>query len=521
VIRIQATDEASRDLVWFLERYPMRVRDTEELDRRARAFDQRLDTAWQILQGTYESPTFALALPPRPYQVQAATLAWATGALLLADDLGLGKTVTALTLLSRPEVLPAVVVVPAHLPRQWKREVKRFLPGARVHVAKTRTAYPLADDDGRLPDVLIVSEAKITGWADYIAGHFRTLIIDECQMLRRPGSDRYRACQHVAQLAAIRLGLSGTPIYNYGYEFWAVFDVLAPGRLGSSEEFLREWCIREADRQKAKLRDPKAFGAYLRDHGLMLRRTRAEVGEQLPPVTTYVQEIDADTTALDSLGADAAELARIVLAQGGRGVDKMQAAAELSARMRQATGIAKAPFVAAFVRMLLEQDIPVVLFGWHREVYRIWEDALGDFKPAWYTGTENVSKKVGEVDRFLEGRTNLLIMSLRSGAGVDGLQARAATVVFGELDWSPGVHEQNVGRLFRSGQSSPVFTYYLVADHGADPTMVDVLGLKRGQLEGVRDPEGAMIERLEADPEHIKRLAEDYLRRRGTQPHET
>jgi hypothetical protein len=69
-------------------------------------------------------------------------------------------------------------------------------------------------------------------------------------------------------------------------------------------------------------------------------------------------------------------------------------------------------------------------------------------------------------------------MSLRSGAGLDGLQKRCSTMVFGELDWSPGVHHQCIGRLDREGQEQPVTAMFLVCDDGSDPPMMEVLGLK-------------------------------------------
>jgi hypothetical protein len=178
--------------------------------------------------------------------------------------------------------------------------------------------------------------------------------------------------------------------------------------------------------------------------------------------------------------------------------------------------VAKAPQVAAFVRLILEQETDkVVLFGWHREVYGIWDELLEDLGLAWYTGSESVSKKRKEVQRFIEGDAKVLVMSLRSGIGFDGLQKVCATAVFGELDWTHGVHEQCTGRLHRDGQHRPVFAYYVVSDSGSDPVVCDVLGLKTAQLEGIRDPEGAPIMARDVDPDHIKKLAQDYLRRFG------
>src|SRR6185369_11409779 len=113
---------------------------------------------------------------------------------------------------------------------------------------------------------------------------------------------------------------------------------------------------------------------------------------------------------------------------------------------RHETGVAKAPYVAKFVRLLVEAGEPVVLFGWHRDVYDIWLEELSDLGVAMYTGTEGPAEKNRSKARFLDGSARVLIMSLRSGAGLDGIQQAGATCVFGELDWSPAMHTQCIGR---------------------------------------------------------------------------
>src|SRR5690606_20605039 len=145
---------------------------------------------------------------------------------------------------------------------------------------------------------------------------------------------------------------------------------------------------------KARFEDPEAFGAYLRDNRLMIRRTRREVGRELPRLTRVTQHVECDESAIRRIEGSAGELARILLAESeSRRGERMQAAAEFDAILRQTTGIAKAPFVAAFVRMLLESGEPVVLFGWHRAVYEIWREKLSEFNPAFYTGTESAVAK--------------------------------------------------------------------------------------------------------------------------------
>lgn len=518
---LKATEEATRDLEWFCTRFPLDLSedDAKELDRRARAYDRRTEIADQILAGTYRLPKVEMHLPPREYQHQAAALIQQMHGLLVADELGVGKTVTALTALAMTRAFPALVVCPVHLQLQWQREVWRFLR-IPAHIARKGTPYAISDHlfHGRSPDVLIMSYHKLKGWRDVLAERYATVIFDECQELRRRESDKYKAADHVAQASSYRIGLSATPIYNYGGEFWSVLNVLRPDCLGRREEFLREWCTEGARSGKERIRNPKAFGSYLREQTVMIRRTRTDVAREIPSLSRVVQRVDADPKALRSIERNARELARVILAQQDadiKNIDRMQAAGEFDTKLRQATGIAKAPFVAEFVKMLLDtDDEPVVLFGWHRAVYQVWTSDLAAYKPQLYTGSETPGQKDVSLQRFIGGESRLLIMSLRSGSGVDGLQAVCSRAVIGELDWSPGAIEQCIGRVHRDGQSSPVFAYYLVSALGSDPVMEDVLGLKAAQIEGVRDPDGQMVLAKEVDPDHIKKLARSYLEKR-------
>jgi hypothetical protein len=57
--------------------------------------------------------------------------------------------------------------------------------------------------------------------------------------------------------------------------------------------------------------------------------------------------------------------------------------------------------------------------------------------------------------------------------------------------------------------------HYLISEDGSDPIIADILGIKRGQIEGVVNPDGDLIEKSEVEPGYIKRLAGDYLTRMG------
>lgn len=512
------TPDNARDLEWFLTRYPMRMsrQVASRLKAAADEHREKQTIAAELLSGLRRPHELQLALPLRGYQQLAASLARETGSLLLGDDLGIGKTATGIGLLAYPDALPALVVAPKALQLQWEREINRFAPALTVHRLAHGYSYPLAARGAPQPDVVISTYSKLRGWAEILGGWARTVLLDEGHEVRTgpEKSARNAATMHISHRARWRMAMTATPIWNYATELFWLCETLRPGALGSIAEFRREW----SSDAKGRLPNPDALGSYLRDIGLFLRRTRKDVGMELPRLTSSVLSVESDPEVLSSINGRAAELARIILKRSEREISSHEsyvAGGRLDALVRQATGLAKAPYVAEFVRMLLETGEKVVLYGWHHAVYDLWEERLKQHKPLLFTGQETERQKDNAFQAFLRGDTRLLILSLRAAAGLDGLQySGCRTVVIGELDWSPGVLEQDIARVWRPGVNDDVVTYYPLAEDGSDPIIANVLGLKRHQLDGVRGGEGDPRQREnDAAGSRARLLAEQYLAR--------
>lgn len=520
-VALTDTPDVARDLDWLLDRWPLDV-DVDaraRLDGQVKVQRQSEEAIARVLTGEHQPlPLRDPAREPRRYQLEAADLTLTTGRLLLTDELGLGKTFTSLLTLRAEDALPALVVTLTHLPSQWVEELRRSLPWLTAHILSSSQPYDVAARcGGREPDVLITNYHKLAGWSDHLAGHIRTVIFDEAQELRRAGSGKYTAAAHIAGQARYRMGLTATPVFNYGGEIFNIVDVLAPDELGSHDEFTREWCssgVHGRTDTKVRVGNPAALGSYLRSTGLMLRRTRHDVGRELPDVVRVPHTIDADEDKLQQLAGDAIErLAEQIVTNTGTREELFTARGDLDWRLRRATGVAKAPYVAQFVKMLLESGEQVVLYGWHRDVYEIWIDQLAGYFPALYTGSESPRQKELAARAFLDGDSRVLVMSLRAGAGLDGLQEVAHVAVFGELDWSPAQHDQCIGRLQRDGQDEPVVAYFLVADSGSDPTIAETLNLKRSQAEPLQTPDGTLLQQT-VETDRVRRLAAQFLARR-------
>jgi SNF2-related domain len=506
--RLKHTPQACADLLWFFQRYPFIVSQADQtlledghkdMLRREAEVDSILSGGWQPVDMAF----FKQGFSPYKYQAEASAIAVSMTSLLLMDDVGLGKTVSALDTIARSGALPAAVVVQSHLAEQWVEEFIKPFTNFRAHIIKGTTPYELPD-----ADIYVFKYSNIAGWVDYFTQDaFPIVIFDEMQELRHGGGTaKGRAAKVLGEQASYRMGLTATPIYNYGSEIYNIANILRPGCLGDWFGFITEWCYIKG--QNYVVADPDALGAYLRDITVTLRRSETDVDGQLPPVNVMMHHIDYDEEIVSGLEVEARVLAQRVLT--GSFTERGQAARELDMLARHATGVAKAKSVAALVRMLVESGEHVTVAGWHRDVYDIWNKELADLNPLMYTGSESNPAKQRTKEAFLSGPPRPLIMSLRSGAGIDGLQKVCSKVVLGELDWSPQVHKQLIGRFRRPGQKKQVDAIYCHTNGGSDPVLVELLGLKSSQSHGIVDPL-KQVQPVHSDDSRMKMLARQYL----------
>ncbi len=471
------------DVNWLMMRYPLQVaeRDKERWQQalnQARNYYREREKARILTMAPQPSPAvFSGQL--RPFQQQGLNWLLLTPRALLADEMGLGKTVQALACAAMEGIFPLLIVPPPHLARNWMTETKRFLRvngrEPRVHIIKGLTPYSLPE-----ADVYILHYLLLRGWKQVLPQmNFHTVIFDEVQELRRTGTEKYSAASLLSESCQRVMGLSGTPIYNYGSEIWNVINILDFHFLGDWETFTREWCSGYGNRIVSK---PELLGDHLRREGLMLRRTKQEVLPELPEKRRLVQEIDADDALYVHLMAPVWEkLYRWKRDQALSASARALLEDQISQEARQATGLAKAPYVCQFVKALVNAGEKVLLFAHHHAVMDIYKKELKQERPAFITGRESSAQKEDAVDRFMLGKTDLCVISLRAASGLN-LQ-RATCVVFGELDWSPAVHSQAEDRAHRIGQKDSLLCYYLVAPGGSDQDMQEALGLKVSQFQ--------------------------------------
>src|SRR5207253_4742273 len=205
---------------------------------------------------------------------------------ILADDMGLGKTLQTLAWLSwlkereAKNRKPSLVICPASVLHNWRREASRFAPDLQVLVLESGAARHNLRKQIPQHDLIVTNYALLRRDLEALQKfEFRAIILDEAQFIKNPSA---QVTQSVKQLRADqRLALTGTPLENRLLDLWSIVDFIQPGYLGSQNHFLETYEPRGGeDAAWAQKIARRRLAAKLRP--LMLRRLKRQVAQDLP-----------------------------------------------------------------------------------------------------------------------------------------------------------------------------------------------------------------------------------------------
>jgi hypothetical protein len=407
-----------------------------------------------------------------PYQRDGIRALVHSPRLLLGDDMGLGKTVQAIAALRllfyRREVERALVVTPASLLEQWRREIARWAPELRVMVVQG----PPEDRAWRWHYRAHVSltsyetlRADVTG--SPTCGPCRepwsVVALDEAQKIKNRDTDAARACKRLPRQRS--WALTGTPIENRPEDVLSILEFVMGGDPEQGQ----------ADRTPRLTVGPALRAALGQFH---LRRRKADVLQDLPP--KIVTDLVLPLTRPQRQAYERAEQEGVVELRerdgsAGRTPARIENVLALITRLKQICNFA--PSGGASAKMddldgrleeLAAAGNKALVFtqyaGAESGVRRIAE-RLRRFSPLIYTGDMSPRERAGAVERFQESEAHpVLILSLQAGG--HGLNLQRASYVFHfDRSWNPAVERQAEDRSYRLGQTQPVNVYrYVMVD---------------------------------------------------------
>jgi SNF2 family DNA or RNA helicase len=373
----------------------------------------------------------------RQYQLEGAHFLASHDMALLADGMGLGKTIqTAVALALNQTIFRRVLIVaPASLCLNWQRELKKWAPNLVV-----RRMIGDANDRAatyRLPiKVLIASYEQIRSDIHRLDSTviFDVAILDEAQRIKNTASDTSLACRLIPRKRS--WALSGTPLENRPSDLISIFRFLKPGLLHRSMS-------------RAELHQNIA--------NFFLRRVKQEVLTELPPI--IVQDIHIEMgkrqrKAYDDIWAsrfdyERADSAPINLLAT---LTRLKQVCNFDAESGEST---KVDTLNVIEDSICQETDKLLLFSQYVESLEFISGRM-NLPHEILHGRLSQTERDLMIARFCERRgPRALLVSIKAGGVGLNLQA-ASTVVLFDRWWNPAIEKQAIERAHRYGREGPL-----------------------------------------------------------------
>lgn len=469
-----------------------------------------------------------------PYQLDGIAFAVGAGRAVLADDMGLGKTIQGIgvaELLARIAGIRRVLVVaPATLKAQWKAEIGRFsgrpvrlvLGGAaeRAREYESECFFTVCNYEQVLRDVLAIERVP-----------WDLIVLDEGQRIKNWEAKTSSVIKGLRSRFA--LVLSGTPLENRLEELHSVVEFVDERRLGPQYRFHHRH--RVVDERGRVLGYKNLTDLRARIAPVLLRRTRADVLDQLPPRTTEVVRIAPTEEQSDLHDAHMRVVSSIVNKPFISEMDLLRLRKALLCCRMSANGTflvdRKTPGYSSKMERL--EELLDELFtgnggdGRKTVLFSEWTRMLDAIEPVLAKRGLGFARLDGKVPQ--KKRQSLVKafhadprcrVFLTSNAGATGLNLQCANTVLNvDLPWNPAVLEQRIARAHRMGQKRKVQVYLLVTEGTIEESLLATLSAKHDLFLAALDVDSEVdAVDLVSGAEELKRRLEVLLGRRPDAP---
>ncbi|MCR5283946.1 MAG: DEAD/DEAH box helicase [Lachnospiraceae bacterium] len=420
----------------------------------------------------------------------------------LADDMGLGKTVQVLAFLEKlrkdKKDARVLLVVPASLIGNWKKEAEKFAPSMPITILHGAGASGAKRFDTFLTVTTYGMTLRIGALLDQ---QWDALILDEAQAIKNPVSKQTKQIKKLQ--AALRIAMTGTPIENDLTNLWSLFDFLNKGLLGSAEEF-RQYCSTLDERPEGYARLKGMISPF------MLRRVKTDksIIADLPDKLEQVDYVELSKKQAVLYKKYVSELEKILLKQKKEpeSMSDFQRKGIVLASIMKLKQICNHPdqylgqtgyeemdsgkfsMLREICETIYEKRERVLVFTQFTEVIPYLDDYLSEIfhtRGLVLHGGVRVKTRAKLVEQF-QGEEYIPYMILSVKAGGTGLNlTNASHVIHFDRWWNPAVENQATDRAFRIGQKNNVIVHKLVCRGTIEEKIDALINSKKDLAENV------------------------------------
>lgn len=413
----------------------------------------------------------------------------------LADDMGLGKTIQTLALLQKlkeeneQNATPgtSLIIMPTSLIYNWLSEAQKFTPKLKI-IAHTGTSRNKDISKFMDYDVVITTYGITRVDVDLLKDfYFNYIILDESQNIKNPSSKSFKAVRVLK--SKDKLILSGTPVENSVGDLWTQLTFLNPGLLGTQAYFNEEYV--QAIEKKKDEDKARKLQAIIKP--FVLRRTKEQVAEELPPKTeqiiyctmsedqsAYYEETKSAyrNDLLSSMDDGSYVKKQVQLLQGLTALRQL-ANHPVMIDKAYTSDSGKFENVIHTLDNVLKGGHKVLIFSQFVKHLRIFKNYLEEEQIP-FSYLDGTTKNRGEIVADFQENSSLKVFLISIKAGGVGLNLTEADYVF-ILDpwWNPAVEQQAIDRTHRIGQEKKVFIYKFITKDTVEEKILSLQNRKK------------------------------------------
>ncbi len=437
---------------------------------------------------------------------------------ILADDMGLGKTLQTLSWLSwlheqhKKDRKPSLVLCPASVLHNWRREAEKFTPHFKVLVLQSGQARHNLRKQIPQHDIVVTNYAILRRDLEELSKFdFRALVLDEAQFIKNPNAQVTIAVKEID--SGQRLALTGTPLENRLLDLWSIVDFIQPSYLGSQTSFHENYEPKGDGAEWETSTARRRLSARLRP--LMLRRLKKQVAKDLPDRIEERRDCELDEEQRKLYLAElrrSREQVMKALQEKGVAKSKMHVLAALT-RLRQIcchpklvgndSASGKTETLFELLEPVLQSGNKVLLFSQFVEMLKLIENACKERGIKTHILTGETKGRQDVVNAFqAETEPCVFLLSLRA-AGTGLNLTTASYVILYDPWWNPAVEAQAIDRSHRIGQTRTVNAYRLIAPGTVEEKIWDLQQKKSQQIADVLGEEGFASNLSKDDLEYL------------------
>jgi SWI/SNF-related matrix-associated actin-dependent regulator of chromatin subfamily A-like protein 1 len=424
---------------------------------------------------------------PMNHQKEAIEKLLSNNKFILADDMGVGKTTSAIIASLESESKKVLVICPSSLKINWYREIKNY-SDKNILIVEGKNWEPTFDFYIINYDILknyhsMEKTENIESYKLIENEKFDLVIIDEAHYISNPTAQRTKLINDLVKNIPKVWLLTGTPMTSRPINYYNLLKIVDSPIASNWQGYVKRYCAGYQFKVGGKKIWNTNGSSNLdelreRTKNIVLRRMKTDILD-LPEKMVSPIFLDLTSTFYSDELEDF-----IRISKDNKNKESLTVTINRLMKLRQVIAFEKVPYTCELIDKVIEQGKKVIVFTNFTSSLDMLHEKYKK-NSVILDGRMSKEKRQQSVDKFQnDDKTKIFISNIKAG-GVGITLTAAEVVIMNDLSFVPSDHSQAEDRAYRYGQKNSVLVYYPVFENTIEMIIYNILQKKKNIIDQV------------------------------------